>query len=59
MENPNLVKFETNKITIKYHTEILTFETQKNPLFEVGSHYIDFKGDRFFLTKRKSLQSKL
>ena len=55
MENPNLVKFETNKITIKYETEILTFETQKNPLFEVGSHYIDLKGNRFFLTKRKIL----
>ncbi len=54
MENHNLVKIEEKKITLKYETETLIFETQKNPIYCVGTEFINFKGERFFFTKRKS-----
>lgn len=54
MENTKLVKFAENKITLKENDETLIFETLKIPNYSVGSQYIDFEGDRYFLTKKKS-----
>jgi hypothetical protein len=54
MENVNLIKFENNKIILKYPNEVLTFEPIRNPLYEVGSEFFDIKRIRYFLTKRKS-----
>jgi len=53
MENVNLIKIEDNKILLKYPEEVLTFEPLKKPIFEVGTEFIDIKGIRYFLTKRK------
>lgn len=54
MEKHNTIIFGENKITLKYETETLIFEKQRNPSYTKGAEYIDFEGDRFFLTKRKS-----
>lgn len=54
METHNLVTFEENKITLKYETETLVYEKLKTPINGVGVEYINFEGDRYFLTKRKS-----
>lgn len=53
MENVNLIKFENNKIILKYPNEVLTFEPLKNPVYDAGSEFFDIKGIRYFLTKRK------
>jgi hypothetical protein len=53
MENVNLIKFENNKIILKYPNEVLTFEPLRSPLYEVGSEFFDIKRIRYFLTKRK------
>jgi len=53
MEKNKLVKFTENKITLKENDETLIFETLKSPNYSVGSQYIDFEGDRYFLTKKK------
>ena len=50
----NLIKFEEKKITLKYETQSLIFELQKNPTYGVGTEYIDYQGGRYFLTKTKS-----
>jgi hypothetical protein len=54
MENHNKIILGENKITLKYETETLTFEKQKNPQYIKGTEYIDVSGDRYFLTKKKS-----
>lgn len=54
METHNSIIFDENKITLKYETETLIFEKLKNPNYSVGSQYITFEGERFFLTKKKS-----
>ena len=54
MEKHNTIIFGENKITLKYETETLIFEKQRNPEYVKGAEFIDRKGDRFFLTKRKS-----
>jgi hypothetical protein len=54
MENVNLVKIEDHKITLKYPTEKLIFETLKNHHYEVGTQFIKYNGQKFFLTKIKS-----
>lgn len=54
MEHTNLVKFEESKITLKYETETLIYEKLKTPINGVGVEYINFEGDRYFLTKKKS-----
>lgn len=53
MENVNLIKFENNKIILKYLNEVLTFEPLRTPLYEVGCEFFDIKRIRYFLTKRK------
>ena len=53
MENMNLIRIDDNKIVLKYPHEVLTFEPLKKPIFEVGLQFFDFKGVRYFLTKRK------
>jgi len=53
MENYNIIKIEENKITLKYEAETLIFEKLKTPSYALNSQYINFKKDRFFLTKRK------
>lgn len=53
MENMNLIRIDDNKIVLKYPHEVLTFEPLKRPIFEVGLQFFDFKGVRYFLTKRK------
>lgn len=54
MEGYNLIRFDEDRITIKYETDTLVYETQKNPHYVVGTEYIDFEGDRYFLVKKKS-----
>lgn len=55
MENHNTIILGENKITLKYETEKLVFEKQKNPQYEKGTQYIDVSGDRyFFVPKKKS-----
>jgi hypothetical protein len=53
MENINLIKIDGNKILLKYPNEVLTFESLKNPVYEVGCEFFDIKKIRYFLTKRK------
>lgn len=53
MENMNLIRIDDNKIVLKYPHEVLTFEPLKKPITEVGTQFFDFKGLRYFLTKRK------
>jgi len=53
MENMNLIRIDDNKIVLKYPHEVLTFEPLKKPIHEVGTQFFDFKGLRYFLTKRK------
>lgn len=54
MEKNNTIVFGENKLTLKYETETLIFEKQKNPSYVKGTEYIDFERDRYFLTKKKS-----
>ncbi len=54
MEKHNTIILGENKITLKYETETLTFEKQRNPQYTKGAQYFDVSGDRYFLTKRKS-----
>lgn len=54
MEHTNLIKISDNKIILKYPKETMIFEPLKNPTFEVGGQFINYNGQKFFLTKIKS-----
>ena len=54
MNTNNLIKFEDNRITLKYETESLIYEKTKNLNYSVGTEYISFDGDRYFLKRKKS-----
>jgi hypothetical protein len=53
MEKHNTIILGENKITLKYETEKLVFEKQKNPQYEKGTQYIDVSKDRYFFTPKK------
>jgi hypothetical protein len=53
MENYNTIKFEDNKITITTSEERQIFEPLRNPLYEIGTQFLNYKKVKYFLTKIK------
>lgn len=48
----NSIKILGKEIILKYEDgEILTFKMLETPKYDVGTEWLDFEGDRFFLIK--------
>jgi hypothetical protein len=56
MENYNTIKFEDNKITITTSEERQIFEPLRNPLYEIGTQFLNYKKVKYFLTKIKPIK---
>ena len=56
MENYNTIKFENNKIIITTPEEHQIFEPVRNPLYEIGTQFLNYNKIKYFLTKVKPIK---